>query len=209
VWWVHGARNHAEHAFGAEVDELLAALPDAHRLVAFSRSDARAADHDLAGRLDLAVLERAGVPQDADYYLCGPEGFMRAIGAALAARGVEPGRIATEIFGAVTAHASGIVNGGDREPHAPDGPPGTGPVVTFSRSDLAVPWDDRFPSLLDFAEACDVSVGFGCRNGTCHNCESGLLAGDVAYETEPLERPPEGRVLVCCTRPGSDLTLDL
>jgi ferredoxin len=81
--------------------------------------------------------------------------------------------------------------------------------VTFSRSDLAVPWDDRYPSLLDFAEACDVPVGFGCRNGTCHNCESSILEGTVTYFIDPLEPPPDGRVLVCSTRPSSELTLDL
>ena len=210
VWWLHGARNRAEHAFAAEVDELLAALPGAHRVVAYSRpAAADAIGHEFAGRLDLAALERADVPKDADYYLCGPDGFMRAIGAALAARGVAPERISTEVFGAVAAYASGIVKAGDGAPHAPDGPPGAGPVVTFSRSSLAAPWDDRYPSLLDFAEACDVPVNFGCRNGTCHSCESGLLAGEVNYLTEPLEPPPDGRVLVCCTRPGSELTLDL
>ena len=28
VWWLHGARNRDEHAFGAEVDALVAALPE-------------------------------------------------------------------------------------------------------------------------------------------------------------------------------------
>jgi ferredoxin-NADP reductase/MOSC domain-containing protein YiiM/ferredoxin len=212
VWWLHGARNHDEHAFGAEVDELLMALPNGHRLVAYSQPASMGTlghDYDLSGRLDLSVLEQAGVPKDADYYLCGPDGFMRTIGSALAARGVAPKRVATEVFGAVPVYRSGIVKTGDRAPHAPDGPAGSGPVVTFSRSDLAVPWDDRYPSLLDFAEACDVPVGFGCRNGTCHNCESGLLAGEVIYHIEPLEPPPDGRILACSTRPSSELTLDL
>jgi ferredoxin-NADP reductase/MOSC domain-containing protein YiiM/ferredoxin len=207
VWWLHGARNQDEQAFAAEVDDLLSALPDGHRLVAYSQP-ANGAGHDLAGRLDLAALDQAAVPKDADYYLCGPDGFMRAIGAALTARGVAPERVATEVFGAVAAYSSGIVKS-DRAPHAPDGSPGSGPIVTFSRSNLAVPWDDRYPSLLDLAEACDVPVGFGCRNGTCHSCESGLLAGSVAYHSEPLEPPEEGRVLVCSTRPSSELTLDL
>jgi ferredoxin len=77
------------------------------------------------------------------------------------------------------------------------------------RSNVAVPWDDRYPNLLDLAEACDVPVGFGCRNGVCHNCESGLVAGAVTYDIDPLEPPPEGRVLVCCSRPSSELALDL
>jgi ferredoxin-NADP reductase/MOSC domain-containing protein YiiM/ferredoxin len=212
VWWLHGARNHQEHAFGAEADGLLATLPDSHRLVAYSQpasTNTPGTDYDLSGRLDLAVIEHAGVPKDADYYMCGPDGFMRAIGAALAARGVEPDRVATEVFGAVAVHRSGIVGAGDRAPHLPQGPPGNGPTVTFSRSDLTVAWDDRYSSLLDFAEACDVPVGFGCRNGTCHNCESGLLAGEVTYYIQPLEPPPDGRVLVCSTRPSSELTLDL
>jgi ferredoxin-NADP reductase/MOSC domain-containing protein YiiM/ferredoxin len=212
VWWLHGARNREEHAFGAEVDGLLAALPDSHRVVAYSQpagADSPGPDYDLSGRLDLAALEHARVPQDADYYLCGPDGFMRAIGAALAARGVAPERIATEVFGAVSVHRSSIVGQSDRAPHAPDGPQGDGPIVTFSRSNLTVPWHDRYRSLLDFAEACDVPVGFGCRNGTCHNCESGLLAGDVTYDIEPLDPPPDGRILVCSTRPDTELTLDL
>jgi ferredoxin-NADP reductase/MOSC domain-containing protein YiiM/ferredoxin len=206
VWWVHGARNREEQAFAAEVDVLLAELPDAHRLVAFSAGPGG----DVSGRLDLAVLDRAGVPTDADYYLCGPDAFMKAIGAALTARGVPPERVATEVFGAVAVYASGIVKDGDRAPHLPDGPPGAGPTVTFARSSLAVAWDEeRFPSLLDFAEACDVPVGFGCRTGVCHSCESGLLSGTVSYHIEPLEPPPEGRILACCTRPASELTLDL
>jgi ferredoxin-NADP reductase len=212
VWWVHAARNRAEHAFAAEVDALLGALADGHRVVAYSRpaaEDRLGSDYDVAGRLDVAALDHAGVPTDADYYLCGPDGFMQAIGAALASRGVEPGRVATETFGAVAVHASGIVSGGDRAPHPPDGPPGAGPTVTFARSSLAVAWDDRFPSLLDLADACSVPVGFGCRTGVCHNCESGLLAAAVTYRPEPLEPPPEGRVLVCCSRPACELTLDL
>src|SRR5262249_31598253 len=71
VWWVHGARNRDEQAFAGEVDELLARLPDAHRLVAFSAGDGG----DVSGRLDLAVLDAAGVPPDADYYVCGPDAF--------------------------------------------------------------------------------------------------------------------------------------
>lgn len=211
IWWVHGARDRGEHAFAAEVDALLGTLADAHRLVAYSRpaaADALGTDYDVAGRLDLAMLDRAEVPRDADYYLCGPDPFMQAIGAALTARGVAPEHVATEAFGAVAVYASGLVKS-DREPHAPEGPAGTGPSVSFVRSGLAVPWDDRYPSLLDLAEACDVPVGFGCRHGVCHNCETGLVDGAVTYAFEPLEPPPDGRILACCTRPASELALDL
>ncbi|HWC39731.1 MAG TPA: MOSC and FAD-binding oxidoreductase domain-containing protein [Acidimicrobiales bacterium] len=212
VWWLHGARNGDEHPFRHEVDSLLAELPDSHRLVAYSQattSDTERSQHDTSGRLDLAALEALQVPRDADYYLCGPTGFMHDIGAALTARGVKAERVATETFGSVSVHASGIVTANKRSPHPPDGPPGTGPTVTFVRSGLSLRWGEQYPSLLDLAEACDVPVSFGCRNGTCHNCESSILAGTVQYNLDPLEPPPDGRILVCCTRPISELTLDL
>jgi ferredoxin-NADP reductase/MOSC domain-containing protein YiiM/ferredoxin len=206
VWWLHGARNRAEHAFATEVDELLGELPGSHRFVTYSRPEG---EGEATGRLDAAALENAGVPVDADYYVCGPAAFMAGIGAALTARGVDPSRVSTETFGAVAVYRSGIVGAGGRAPHPPDGAPGTGPTVNFSRSALTVAWDDRYGSLLDFAEACDVPVGFGCRQGVCHNCESGVLAGDVVYDIEPLEPAPEGAILACCTRPAGELTLDL
>jgi MOSC domain-containing protein YiiM/ferredoxin-NADP reductase len=206
VWWLHGARDAAEHAFAAEVDALLSGFSDAHRVVAYSRPGADDRGFDLTGRLGPDAL--AGVPVDADYYVCGPEAFMRDIAGALDAHGVAADRVATETFGASAVIRSGIV-GDSRPPHPPEGEPGTGPAITFARSHLTVAWDGRYRSLLDFAEACDVPVGFGCRNGVCHNCESGLLSGDVSYDTEPLEAPAEGRVLVCCTTPRSELLLDL
>jgi ferredoxin len=93
--------------------------------------------------------------------------------------------------------------------HAPSGAPGRGPAVTFSRSSLTASWDPSYGNLLEFAEACDVPVNFGCRNGVCHLCESGLLTGDTEYVIEPLEAPDAEHVLMCCAAPASDLTLEL
>jgi uncharacterized protein len=36
-----------------------------------------------------------------------------------------------------------------------------------------------------------------------------MVAGAVIYDQDPLEPPPEGRVLVCCSRPATELTLEL
>jgi hypothetical protein len=43
-------------------------------------------------------------------------------------------------------------------PHPPAGAAGEGPTVRFIRSGLSVPWSDRFASLLELSEACDVPV---------------------------------------------------
>ena len=129
---------------------------------------------------------------------------MRDIGAALTARGVAPERVLTEAFGTVAVHASGLVKTATARRTLPTGELGTGPAITFARSHLTVAWDDRYPSLLDFAEACDVPVGFGCRNGVCHNCESGLLAGTVSYApTRSSRRPKAGSSSAAAARPPS------
>jgi ferredoxin-NADP reductase/MOSC domain-containing protein YiiM len=212
VWWLHGARNSREHAFGHEVDHLLASLPHHHRIVRYSQpleGDVPGNGFDATGRIDIETIEAAHVPVDADYYLCGPDAFMRTISAALTARGVPPEQVATELFGAAPLLAPGVVGGDRPAPHAPTGSPGPGPAVTFARSNLTVAWDPSYVSLLEFAEACDVPASFSCRTGVCHYCETGLLAGEVEYSTEPLEPPEAGRVLVCCTKPTAEVTLEL
>jgi ferredoxin-NADP reductase len=212
VWWVHGARNGAEHSFAQEVEGLLARLPDAHRVVCYSTpgpGDRAGDDFDMTGRLTAQVLDHRNVPTDADFYLCGPGPFMRDLGAALAARGVAPDRISTEIFGPSDAITPGVVDSPKRAPHLPDGPPGTGPVVSFSRSNLSVPWDSAFLSLLELAEACDVPARWSCRTGVCHTCESGLVSGAVSYQPDPVEEPASGNALICCSQPRTEVVLDL
>jgi ferredoxin-NADP reductase/MOSC domain-containing protein YiiM len=212
VWWLHGARNGQEHVFADAVDQLLGSLEHAHRIVAYSRP---AADEvpgtrfDAVGRLSIETLQSAGVPANADYYLCGPEAFMRTLSAGLTARGVPPEQVTTETFGPIAVTPSGIVGGSARAPHEPDGPPGEGPAVTFARSGLTVAWEPGYSSLLDFAEACDVPVAFGCRTGVCHYCETEMLTGEVTYKITPLEPPADGRVLMCCTEPRTEVTLEL
>jgi ferredoxin-NADP reductase/ferredoxin len=213
VWWLHAARDSSRHPFAAEVAGLLATLPDPHRVICYSRPmpDDRVGDaYDVAGHLTGAVMDERGVPVDADFYMCGPERFMHDIGAALAARGAAPGRVHSEIFGAEAAITPGVVTGAPKPPpHPPAGDPGTGAAVSFARSNLAVPWDPEFRSVLEFAEACDVPVRWSCRTGVCHTCATGLVSGEVQYDPEPLEPPDPGDVLICCCKPSSELVLDL
>jgi ferredoxin len=82
-------------------------------------------------------------------------------------------------------------------------------MVTFARSGIAVHWDARFNNLLELAEACSVPVRWSCRTGVCHNCESGLIDGWLAYSPEPLDPPAEGNALICCAAPTSNVELDL
>ena len=212
VWWLHGARNRDEHAFADEVDTLLASLPHVDRHVFYSaptERDRLGVDYDHDGRLTPTAIAAAGVPVAADFYLCGPPAFMDALPAGLAAFGVAPGDVHTERFGTEGSITPGVVSRSERPPHVPDGEAGTGPPVSFVRSGLNVAWSDRFASILELAEACDVPVRWSCRTGVCHTCETGLLDGRVDYDPEPIDAPASGNLLLCCSRPSGDLAVDL
>ena len=211
IWWVHGARNRASHAFASEAQALLEDLDHAHRRVWYSQpasTDEAGLDYDAIGRITPEGLDVEGVPIDATYYVCGPNALMEALREGLGARGIAAGRVHTEIFGSERAITPGVVARPSRPPHQLDGVTGAGPLVAFVRSGLTVRWSERFANLLEFAEACDVPVRWSCRAGVCHTCETGLLDGAVEYSPDPLEAPADGNLLLCCSQPSGDLVMD-
>ena len=212
IWCLHAARNTDEHSFATEARSLIASLPNARAHVYYSRpgpDDVRGRDFDTAGRLTGSELAQLEPPRDAEAYLCGPAPFMDEISAGLAAIGIDASHIHTEPFGPAPGLTPGIAAKPARAPHAPAGKPGAGPTIEFVRSNLAVPWDSDYGSLLELAEACDVPVRWSCRTGVCHTCETTLIGGDVEYDPEPVEPPAEGSALICCSQPRDGLVLDL
>jgi ferredoxin-NADP reductase/MOSC domain-containing protein YiiM len=212
IWWLHSARSRAQEPFAAESRAMLAALPRGHRHICYSHpgpGDVRGRDYQTQGRLTAEVLAELSLPRDAEAYICGPAAFMADVSAALVAIGVDGGRVRTEIFGAAPSQTPGIAAAAARPPHPPAGAPGAGPPVAFARSGLTVPWDRRFASLLELAEACDVPVRWSCRTGVCHTCETGLLAGNVRYAPDPVDEPAAGSILICCSEPDGELAIDL
>jgi ferredoxin len=121
----------------------------------------------------------------------------------------------------VTCFRVGIFNGGEsmtpgvvgavtRVPHPPGDQASTGPQVSFARSGISAHWNgSRYESILEMAEACDGPVRWACRTGVCHSRESGLVSGAVVYEPEPLDKPADGNLLICCSQPTSDVVIDL
>jgi ferredoxin-NADP reductase len=212
VWWLHGTRNGREHPFAEETRGLLNSLPHHHSYICYSSPDSGDrpnVDFDALGRLNMQLLQELNLPRNGDFYICGPATFMSDLTAGLKTLGVAPDRIHTETFGAGLSITPGIAAAPHRPPHSPAGSPGTGPMVSFARSGLDVRWRPSFQSLLELAEACDVPVRFACRTGVCHTCESGLVAGTVSYQPDPVDAPLDGNVLICCAQPSGDVVIDL
>jgi ferredoxin-NADP reductase/MOSC domain-containing protein YiiM/ferredoxin len=213
VLWLHAARDREHHPFGAEVRRLMLSLPHGRSYVCYSRPgslDKLGEDFDAPGHLSGPVFGAAGVPREADVYLCGPTGFMAEMKAALATFGVAPERIHIEIFNGGESMTPGVVGATMRIPHLPTNDPNIGPLVSFARSGIATHWKaSGYQNILELAEACDVPVRWACRSGVCHSCESGLVSGSVVYAPEPLDKPADGNLLVCCSQPAGDVVIDL
>jgi len=213
VLWLHGARDREHHPFAAEARGLARALPQGRSYVCYSRpgpGDRMGEDFDTTGHLSRSVFDEVHLPREADVYLCGPAYFMEAMKEALATVGVARERIHVEIFNGGESMTPGVVGGATRAPHLPRDGVGAGAQVSFARSGVAPRWNpSAYRSILELAEACDVPVRWSCRTGVCHNCESGLISGAVAYEPDPLDPPADGNVLICCSRPQGDVVIDL
>ena len=212
VWWIYGTRNRAEHPFVKESRGLLQTLVNSRSYTVYSKPDSGdepGIDYDSVGHVDTPLLDRLGVTRDADFYLCGPPSFLKQLTQGLKTWGTDSARIHMELFGPEAPITPGIAPTSRPPVHAPAGVRGTGPQISFTRSGLTVPWDSRFSSLLELAEACDVPVQWSCRTGVCHTCECALIGGTVEYQPDPLEPPAAGNLLICCSRPSGDIEVDL
>jgi ferredoxin-NADP reductase/MOSC domain-containing protein YiiM len=213
ILWLHAARDGQHHPFANEVRGLMRVLTNGRSYVCYTRpesTDKAGDDFNAAGRFSQSVLDELALPRDADIYLCGPNRFMADMKKALTASGVAPERVHLEIFNGGESRTPGVVGTMTRAPHAPNNEANTGSLVSFARSGISAHWDaSRYASILEMAEACDVPVRWACRTGVCHNCESGLVSGAVVYVPEPLDKPADGNLLVCCSQPAGDLVVDL
>jgi ferredoxin-NADP reductase len=212
LWWLYGARSGREHPFAREARSLLESMALSRSYICYSApgpEDRPGVDFDASGRLDIGVLRALEIPRNADFFICGPSGFTSDLTAGLAAWGVDPGRIHTELFGPGPSITPGVAASPRRPPHPPAAAASEGPLVSFARSGVNVHWGSGFQSLLELAEACDIPTRWACRAGVCHTCETGLVAGAVAYQPDPIVPPAAGNVLLCCSRPRGDVVIDL
>jgi ferredoxin-NADP reductase/DMSO/TMAO reductase YedYZ heme-binding membrane subunit len=206
VWWVHGARNGREHAFRAEVPELVARLPNARMHVCYSRpdgGDVLGRDFDAQGRITTEALADLDCPLDAEHRLCGPRPFLMDLEAGLRDAGVDATRIRSESFGGAPPPPTSPPPTPARSAEAPSS------SVAFSRSGVTAMWDTGQESILELAEANGVHAASGCRVGACHNCRARVLEGAVRHDPEPLEPAPPGSALLCCAVPEGNVVLDV
>lgn len=200
-WFIHGARNSAEQAFGDFVHTLAGAWPNLTTHFRFSQpaeADVAGRDYDSVGRVDVALLKSLLPFDDYEFYVCGPGPFMESIYADLKELNIGDERIHYEYFGKGRALAStrpeqaATIDLHDRSPVP----------VQFAKSGVEVVWDADKGTLLDLAESVGLDAAYSCRSGVCQTCAVPMLAGSVDYADPPAAEPPAGMALICSAYPA-------
>ena len=204
VWFIHGARNSAEHAFAAHVRERANRCERVNAHIRYSRplsSDRQGRDYDSVGRVDIDLLKALLSFDDYDFFLCGPVPFMEGLFDELKALNIPDDRIHYEFFGAGHSFHREARHGFESGQ-----PLAAGPVaVRFERAGIRTTWDPSKGTLLDLAESHGLTPAYSCRSGICQTCSTRLVAGSVTYPQPPMAPPPSGQALICCSYPGATL----
>ena len=209
TWFIHGSRNSREHAMGAHVRSVAKENSNVHLHIRYSRplsEDTIGRDYDEEGYVDTELVKRLVPGKDLDFYLCGPTPFMKSLFTGLLAWGVSESRIHYEFFGPASALK-------ERAKVAPAKRAAALSQcceeieVTFSQSGVQANWNPSCESILDLAEANGLSPDYSCRSGICHTCLVQLEEGEVDYVLEPLELPDPGSVLICCSKPKTNVVV--
>ena len=106
VWYAHAALSGRHHALRQHVRELAENRPNVRSFTFYefpSVDDEVGRDYDQAGRITMDWLKHTVPVQDADFYFCGPRGFMRMLAIGLRALDVPEERIHFEFFGPAQA----------------------------------------------------------------------------------------------------------
>ena len=213
IWWLHGARNGAEHAFAQEARSLLATLPNARSRVWYSRpgpDDHLGTDYDELGHItrrgdrgDRSADRRRVLPVRADpVHDCDPCRPRHA------RRADRP-----------RAHRDVRRRGSDHARHRPAPRPATTParrhpghgparVVRADRHERPL---GRHDSPASSSSPKHATYRFVGRAGPVCAIPARPASWRATSPThpEPLEPPAAGNLLVCCSQPRSDLAVDL
>ncbi|WP_407051619.1 FAD-binding oxidoreductase [Methyloraptor flagellatus] len=154
------------------------------------------------GRIDATQL-KAIAPDLAgrEVYCCGPDGFMAAAKAALASLGHDPARYFEESF---------VFGSGEAAEAAPVDPGAQVYKVTFAKTGKVIECDGS-TSILAAAKKGGIALPSACTKGLCGTCKQKKLAGDVEMSHSGGIRQREidaGMILLCCSKPRSDVTVD-
>jgi len=205
VAFVHSARTPSDLVFRRE----LAALSESGldlRVTSVCETDTVGDRWDgPRGRLSAPLLQLVAPDlREREVFLCGPPGYMAAATALLDGLGVDPERVHRESFevGSADALFASVEPADGLEAAVRVELKRTGRTVACAPGE----------TVLDAVTAAGVMLRSSCRQGLCGTCKLSLVEGEVEMRHAGGIRQREidvGRILPCCSRPLTDLVLDV
>jgi ferredoxin-NADP reductase len=219
VLFVHSARTPADIIFRRELDAIEAVMPNL-RIVHICESD-YPSDRwpGLRGRLSAAHLQSLAPDLvERVTFTCGPAPYMASVRRILDSVGYDMQNYHEEsfTFGELpAADRDAVAAESDAAPAGPAAPGGGQQAaatftIKFTRSGKTVTCGAD-QSVLDAAFAAGLRPPSACSQGMCGTCKTTLLSGDVDMQHNGGIRPKEvaqGKVLICCSKPTSDLVIE-
>jgi len=190
ITFLHYSNAAKDVIYAAELAEIAARFPNVKLLRAFAETSQGC---ELQGFFSREQLLHA-VPDyaEAQAFLCGPPGMMKAVQKVWADDGIAD-RLHLEHFSAA--------------PVALDSANAEGEVRFFRSERLAV---NNGGTLLDQAESAGLKPESGCRMGICHACTCRKTAGRVRdTRTGEISDAGESDIQICISVPVGTVTLDI
>ncbi|MBN3776685.1 hybrid-cluster NAD(P)-dependent oxidoreductase [Burkholderia sp. Ac-20345] len=210
IVFVHSARTPEDIIFR---DELTRLREDADHLQVIHVCEALGAEAGWSGpigRLSVELLSQY-VPdyRDREVFTCGPSGYMNAVRDLLVQGGHDPARYHQESFNFAETVAP-LADVADASGNAEQVADGTY-TVRLSKSGKTFEMNAS-ETVLTAARKNGVALPSSCSQGICGTCKTAVLEGSVDMQHNGGIRQREidkGLRLMCCSRPTSDLVLDL
>ncbi|WP_042701132.1 hybrid-cluster NAD(P)-dependent oxidoreductase [Azospirillum sp. B506] len=216
IVFVHAARTPADIVFRRELDALTG--PGRRLRVAHVCEGIGTESHwaGFTGRLSLPMLGMIAPDfLEREVFVCGPGPFMKAVRTFLEEGGFDMSRYHQESFdfAEMTAELTAGEPPAEVSPiqaAAPEAAPSDGFRIEFAKTGrvFACPPD---MALADAASAADIRVPTSCSRGLCGTCKTKLISGTVEMNHTGGIRKREidqGLILLCCSRPTSDLVIE-
>jgi ferredoxin-NADP reductase len=211
IIFVHAARSPADIVFRAELDGMARADPR-FKLAHVVESDAGEPGWaGFRGRLSLPMLSLIAPDfREREVFTCGPTPFMNAVRAMVADGGADMRRYHEESFNFEDLAPVTQAAAADAEEKLVEGEARGSFRVTFTKSGRAIDCpDDTF--VLQAARLAGMRLPASCTKGLCGTCKSKLVSGQVEMKHAGGIRQREidqGLVLLCCSKPLTDLVVE-
>jgi ferredoxin-NADP reductase len=205
VLFLHSARSPADIIFRDEL-AIMARSPGFRAVPICEHDSPSEGWTGLRGRISLPMLEMV-VPDflEREVFACGPAPYMAGIRAMLGRAGFDMARYHEESFKFEDLAPS---DAAVAPPANEDAVPVYRVEFTKSRRTIEVPADMH---VLAAARAAGMRLPSSCTRGLCGTCKSKLVSGEVSMQHQGGIRQREidqGMVLICCSKPLSDLVIE-